>query len=154
MQNLHGIVSLILFNTAVLAALVYLFFISTIAGLIYLVLISVAVPSVLFAYCAKCEARDQYCSHVIPGKTTRWLPSRKQGPYTVVDILSTAVSLAAIIIFPQFWLWQNKTLFLFFWALAIMATIEILLRVCPDCRNHNCVMCKKHDGKIDGNAGA
>ena len=142
MKNLHGIVSLILFKTAVLTALVYLFAISTVAGLIYLALISVAVPSVMFAYCAKCDARDNYCSHLFPGKATRWLPSRKPGPYSLADIFVTAVSLAAIIIFPQFWLWQNKAVLLFFWTLSVMATIEILLRVCPDCRNHNCMMCK------------
>ena len=143
MHNLHGMVSLILFKTAVLAALAYLFFKSSIAGLIYLVVISAAVPAILFAYCAKCEARDQHCSHLFPGKMTRWLPSRKQEAYSKTDILATAVSLSAVIIFPQFWLWQNKALLLFFWVVSIMAAIEILLRVCPDCRNHNCVMCKK-----------
>ena len=142
MKNLHGIVSLILLNTAVLAALVCLFFIFRMAGLVYLGIISVAIPSILFAYCAKCEARDQHCSHLLPGKIIRWLPTRKQGPYTAADIIVTALSLAAIIVFPQFWLWQNKAMLFIFWALVIVATIEILLRVCPNCRNQNCMMCK------------
>lgn len=143
MHNLHGITSLILFKVAVLAALVYLFFISTAAGLIYLVVVIVASLAVLYAYCAKCQARGNHCSHIFPGKATRWLPSRKQGAYSPADILVTGGSLALIVIFPQYWLWQNKAVLLTFWGLSIIAVAEILLRVCPACRNHNCMLCKK-----------
>lgn len=155
MHNLHGITSLILFKVAVVAALVYLFFTSTAAGLIYLVLVIVASLAVLYAYCAKCqarakcqtrakcEARDNHCSHIFPGKATRWLPPRKQGAYSPADILVTGGSLALIFIFPQYWLWQNKAVLSTFWGLSIIAVAEILMRVCPACRNHNCMLCRK-----------
>ena len=149
MHNLHGIISLILFKVAVLAALAYLFLTSISAGLVYLMLIGIASLSVLYAYCAKCqarakcEARDHRCSHVFPGKATRFLPTRKQGPYSPADILVTGGSLASIVIFPQYWLWQNKTVLLTFWGLSVIAVGQILLRVCPTCRNHKCVMYRK-----------
>ena len=143
MQILHGIISLILIKIAILVALVYLFFTSAAAGMIYLVLVTMASLAILFAYCAKCEARDQYCSHLFPGKATRWLPARRQGPYSPTDMLVTAGSLAVVFIFPQYWLWQNKAALFFFWAPTIIAATEILWCVCRSCRNHNCVLCRK-----------
>ena len=143
MHNLHGILSLMLIKVAVLTTLVYLFFTSAAIGWIYLVLIIAASLTILYAYCAKCAARDHHCSHIVPGKITRWLPQRNSGPYSTLDLLATGGSLILIFIFPQYWLWQNKTVQLIFWGVTIVALAEILLRVCPDCRNQNCMLCKK-----------
>jgi len=143
MHNLHGILSLMLIKVAVLTALVYLFFTSAAIGSIYLALIIAASLTIMYAYCAKCAARDHHCSHVAPGKLTRWLPQRDSGPYSTLDLLATGGSLILIFIFPQYWLWQNKTVQLIFWGVTIVALAEILLRVCPDCRNQNCMLCKK-----------
>lgn len=140
MQKWHGVVSLICFEAAVLVALAFLFYISTLAGWIYVGLSGLASLAVLYAYCAKCNVRDHSCSHVFPGKAASRLPSRKQGPYSLADLFSTGGALAFIVIFPQYWLWQNKAVFVFFWGLIIIAVAQIRWRVCPDCRNLNCVM--------------
>ena len=142
MRNLHGIISLILIKSAVLVALVYLFFASIAAGILYLMLVVFASAAIVFAYCAKCEAREHHCSHIVPGYVTRWLPTRRPGPYTLIDIAATGAALSILFLFPQYWLWQNKTVFFFFWALTSIALAEILLRVCPSCRNRNCLLCR------------
>lgn len=142
MQPLHGILSLMLITIAVMAALVYLFFTSTTVGSIYLILVLTASLSILYAYCAKCTTRDRHCGHIFPGKLTRWLPQRQSGPYSFVDLLVTAGSLTLIFLFPQYWLLHNQALLFVFWGLTIVALAEILLRVCRDCRNQNCMLCK------------
>jgi hypothetical protein len=142
MQKWHGVVSLIWFEAAVLAALAFLLYSSTLAGLLYLGLTGLASLVVLFAYCAKCDVRDHSCSHVFPGKIANRLPSRKPGPYSLEDICGTGGALAFIVFFPQYWLWQNRAVFVFFWGLIIIAVAQIRWRVCPGCRNQNCVMGK------------
>jgi hypothetical protein len=140
MQTLHGIVSLTWFTIAVLAALACLLSISTPAGLIYLILVGLASLAVLYAYCAKCSVREHCCSHAFPGKAASWLPPRAQGPYSLADICGTGGALASIVIFPQYWLWQNRAVLVLFWGLIIIAVAEIRWWVCPGCRNQNCVM--------------
>lgn len=142
MHRLHGILSMVLIIIAVLTALVHLFFTSAIIGCIYLVLGIAASLTILYAYCAKCAAREHHCSHLFPGKLTRWLPGRTPEPYRSIDLLATVGSLALIFLFPQYWLWQNKAILLVFWAVTIMALADIFLRVCRDCRNHNCMLSK------------
>ena len=144
MRNLHGLCSIIIVAAAVLAALLVIYQRSTGAAVIYLVLVAIASLAILYAYCAKCEARDQRCSHVFPGKLTRWLPQRKAGPYRSMDMLVTGGALAAVFIFPQYWLWHNKVALAVFWGFTIVALLEILLHVCPHCQNRNCMLCQKN----------
>ncbi len=138
--NFHGVFSLIMILASVLIALIYMLNVSPGWGLIYLGTIILANPIVLYAYCAKCLCRDDGCSHVFPGKLTRLLPSRKQGPYTLMDYFWTALSLIALFGFPIPWLWQSNVLFFGYWLLLLIGLAEIPFFVCRTCRNENCPM--------------
>ena len=152
MQNkFHGVFSLVLVLSAALIALFYMLSLSPVLGLAYLGIMILANPIVLYAYCAKCLCRDEACSHVFPGKLTRLLPSRKQGPYSLMDYFWTALSLIALFGFPVPWLWQNKLLFLGYCILLLIGLAEILLFVCRTCRNENCLMCPASEQKTSAN---
>ena len=144
----HGVVSLLLIFAAVIIALIYMLTLAGNLGLVYLAIIIVANPIVLYSYCAKCLCREEACSHVVPGMLTRFLPTRKQGPYTWGDYVWTGVPLIVLLGFPQVWLWQNKTLFVVFWILLVVGLIEILFLVCPRCQNENCPNCKLTEPQI------
>ena len=147
----HGVFSLLLILAAVLLALVYMFGKSISWALVYLGIIVLANPFVSYSYCAKCLCRNDGCSHVFPGKLTRLLPSRKQGPYTFMDYFWTSLSLIVLFVFPVPWLWQNKLLFFGYWILLIAGLAEILLFVCRTCRNENCLMCPVSEQETSAN---
>ena len=139
--NFHGVFSLILVLTSAVIALFYLISVSPAWGLAYFGIMILANPLVLYSYCAKCLCRNDACSHVFPGKLTRLLPARIQGPYTFMDYFWTTLSLIIIFTFPIPWLWQNKILFFGYWLLLLIALAEILFFVCSTCRNENCSLC-------------
>lgn len=141
-NKFHGVLSLLLILASVFIAIVYMLSKSTNWGLVYLGIVVLANPMVLYSYCAKCRCREDACSHVIPGRLTRLLPTRKAGPYSFMDYLGTALPLVALFGFPQVWLWQNKALFIAYWSLLLTGLIEIWFRVCRTCSNTNCPNCK------------
>ena len=140
-NNFHGVFSLILILASIVIALSYMLNESAGWGLIYLGIIILANPTVLYAYCAKCVCRDDACSHVYPGKLTRLLPTRKQGPYTIMDYFWTALSLIALFGFPLIWLWRNTVFYFGYWLLLLTGLAEILFFVYRSCPNKNCSMC-------------
>jgi len=140
-NQIHGVLSLSLIILSVLIALAALFLAAPLAGIVYLLTVLGASAIILFAYCAKCKSRRDACSHVFPGKAADLLPHRKQEPYTFSDVFATALSVAIIFLFPQYWLWQNKLLFIAFWVSAVIALVEIRLCVCKVCRNDICMFC-------------
>ena len=83
-------------------------------GLVYLAICGFSAYGILYAYCAKCNVRLDNCSHVLPGKITRYLPQRKQGPYTFGDVAGTALFLGIIILFPQYWLLETAAALVLF----------------------------------------
>ena len=137
----HGIFSLLLILAAVVIAIVYLLGNFRGWGLVYLGIIALSNPLILYSYCAKCLCREDACGHVIPGKLTRLLPVRRPGPYSFWDYFVTALSLAALLGFPQIWLWRSKGLFILFWILVTVGLVEILFFVCRTCRNTSCPNC-------------
>lgn len=137
-QKVHGIISLALIFVAVIIALIFMQRQSNNLGILYLLIIVSSVPTILYFYCGKCTCKDGACSHVLPGMLTRLLPKRKQGPYTKTDYLWTTVSLAALLGFPQIWLWHSKPLLVVYWILLLIGLTEILLLVCRACSNQNC----------------
>jgi len=141
-SKFHGVFSLILILISVVMALGYVLINSIGWGLAYLSIVVVANPVILYSYCAKCLCREDACSHAIPGKLTRLLPLRRQGPYSFWDYFATALSLVALLGFPQFWLWQSKGLFILFLILVTIGLLEILFFVCRTCSNANCPNCK------------
>lgn len=140
-SKFHGAFSLILISLSVVIAAGHLIANSIGWGLFYLGILALANPMILYSYCAKCLCREDGCSHVLPGKLARLLPARKPGPYSFRDYLVTAISLAAVIGFPQFWLWRSKGLWILFWILVATGLVEILFFVCRSCRNANCPKC-------------
>lgn len=141
-RTFHGVFSLLLLVLAVALAMAALWRHSPGLGLFYLALCSLSSVGILFAYCGKCSVRLDNCSHVLPGKLTNWLPQRKQGPYSARDIGGTLLCLAAITLFPQYWLLQDRGALVLFWLLAIVALAEILMFVCRQCKNTGCPMCE------------
>jgi hypothetical protein len=139
----HGIFSLLLIAATVVIALASILSQTIGWGLAYVAVIMLANPIVLYSYCAKCLCREDACGHVFPGRLTRLLPNRKPGSYNFMDYLGTAISLIVLFGFPQFWLWQNVTIFLLFWIMLITALVEILFFVCRTCNNTNCPNCYK-----------
>ncbi len=78
------------------------------------------------------------CSHVLPGKITKFIPARKPDNYSYKDISALIISLTVLLVFPQFWLWKNKFFLIVFWSLFIMAVVEVRLFVCKNCKNAKC----------------
>ena len=137
----HGVFSLVLVSLSAIVALMALMTESISMGMLYLVILCVSPLIILYAFCAKCLCREHACSHVFPGRLTRFLPERTQTDYTFSDIFWTAIPLMALFIFPQFWMWQNKLLFILFWVLFLAGLLEILLLVCRGCGNTKCPLC-------------
>ena len=140
-NKFHGVFSLLLFTLAIVVALVGLWDRSSLLALLYLIIVGAAAYVILYAFCAKCVVRLNNCSHVFPGRLTRHLPPRKQLPYTFLDYTVTSLCLTVIVLFPQYWLMANMGTLLLFWALVIIAVVEILVFVCPQCKNEQCLMC-------------
>ena len=142
-NKFHGVFSLILFTLAIIAGLVSLSKHSIWPALAYLLVTGLAAAGILYAYCAKCVARQDNCSHVFPGRLTRHLPQRRQGPYKIRDIGATMFLLVVIVVFPQYWLVQDMKAMILFWLPALLAVTEILLFVCRQCENTSCLMCPR-----------
>ena len=140
-QPFHGVFSLLIFVLALAVALTTIWRHSPWLGLLYCAICSLCSGGILYAYCGKCSVRFDNCSHVFPGKFSRLLPQRKQGPYSFGDIAGTALFLGVIILFPQYWLFKHATALILFWVLAIVAVAEILIFVCSRCENKQCLMC-------------
>ena len=94
------------------------------------------------------SAGKMLCSHVFPGKLTRLLPARKQGPYAIADYFWTAIGLMVLFAFPIPWLWQSKILFFGYGSLLIIGLAEILFLVCRTCSNANCPICSISEQNI------
>ncbi|MFH1981979.1 MAG: hypothetical protein ABIL58_09040 [Pseudomonadota bacterium] len=134
----HGVLSLVLIGAAVAAAFVGIVTVSPAAGAVYILLVVVAVPIILFAYCAKCPVRLTGCRHGIPGPMTRYLPQRRDEPYVILDYIGLALPLALLVGAPQPFLWQSPPLLTVFWGLMIAGGLEIRRYVCTGCHNRFC----------------
>lgn len=145
-RNTIGVISLGAVALALAAAVQSLFQESILLGTGYLLLASLAVPVVLFAFCAKCPDRND-CGHVLPGPAAAALfADRKCSAYTAGDWALTGAGLAVLLLLPQVWLWKHPVAFVFFWIVMIAAVIGIRSGVCPSCRNVHCPGCPKGPG--------
>ncbi len=98
---------------------------SVIAGFFYLIIL--VIDSLIMAYfcCTKCKFNKTACRHIVPGKLTKYLPEPKSKEFKIYKTnLSLYLTTAIIIIIPQYWLWNFKYLFVFFWILVIINIIE------------------------------
>ena len=140
-RKFHGVFSLALFAISIGAGLISVLGESMSMGLLYVGIILIAPLIVIYYFCSKCTCRSEGCGHVLPGKLTKYLPEREQGPYTFWDVFWTAIPLIVLFLFPQFWLWKNMILVFLFWASCLIGLFELLLFVCRSCKNANCPVC-------------
>jgi len=139
--KIHGVTSLLLEGLAIVVGFIAVWQVNKAVGLFYAFLILIAVPLILYAYCAKCEIRLTECRHVIPGQITRLLPEREDAPYTFRDYMGLILAVVALVAFPQLWLLDNIPLFILFWACVAIGLVQILWKVCKGCGNSKCIMC-------------
>jgi hypothetical protein len=140
MQVSHGIISLFLLCAALAIALGAIFPHSVAFGALYILITALCTLIMAYSYCAKCPCRHAGCGHVIFGRIAKILPERKQGPYTFWDILWTTISIATILLIPQIWLIDVIVALVLFWTFIILAVLDIVFFVCPDCPNKNCAL--------------
>ena len=136
----HGLLSLALLLGGLVIGLIAAFLRSAVAGTVCAATTTVALVTVVYAYCGKCACREHACGHVLPGRLTALLPSRRSGTYTRGDHLAVVVSFAALIGVPQFSLWRIPALGVSFCVLVIAAVAEIRRFVCPGCENDLCAV--------------
>jgi hypothetical protein len=135
--RVHGIVSITLVLVSTFVATVAAFLTSWVLGLTYLVVCGLGLGGILFAYCAKCPCREQ-CGHVIPGKVVGALGQRTPGPYTPLELVVVGLALLGLVAVPQAWLWHYPAMFMVFWAMTIIAVVQIRAFVCRACDNVYC----------------
>ncbi len=107
-------------------------------GILYIVVIFLSLIIVAYSLCAKCPCRFQSCAHIVLGQLARLLPRRKPGKYTSWDRVGATIYLLGLHALPQYWLWQNKILFVLFWVLSISVFVVLHFAACPTCKNTHC----------------
>ncbi len=111
---------------------------SNVAAGLYAIVCAAGMATVLCAFCTKCPCRKTGCRHIVLGLVSTIFPQRREGAYSPVEIMLTAIGFGVIVLFPQYWLVRRLPLFLLFWALAGVLLAEIGLFVCKGCGNVHC----------------
>ena len=142
-NRFHGLFTLSLLGGACAVGLAAILLESPILGLLYFALVCAAFLTIVHCFCGKCLCRLDACGCLFPGKLSRHLPERKGTSYTHWDIGAVFISLTAIAVFPQYWLFKRSVFLLAFWLLFLGAHAEIILFVCPRCGNERCPMFKR-----------
>ena len=138
----HGIFSLCLLYVSIAIGLVSIFYESENLGLIYGAVIVISPLIIVYSYCTKCLCRGESCGHLFPGKLAKILPFKEQKRYTFMDIMCVVMPVAALLAFPQFWLWRHTFILIVFWVLIAMSILEIRYYVSSNCTNELCLICK------------
>lgn len=118
-------------------------------GLINLLLLLGSVLLVGYSFCTKCSSCQKKCAHPQIGILRNFLPDRIKSKYQTKDYLGLIPLLAFGIIMPQYWLWQDKMLFIAYWILNVSVLIGIITRLCVKCENENCKMNRNPDLKTN-----
>jgi hypothetical protein len=135
----YGIIGLLMLIAAVLVGLYGILPYSLTAAGIYLAGSIVVFLIFVFAFCAKCPARDT-CTHVLQGMLTRCMPGRTTGPYSPGDLLGLLVFFGFVALFPQYWLIQNLMLMVLFWLLFLGNLVITHFMCCRGCGNIYCML--------------
>jgi hypothetical protein len=144
MENrFHGVLMLSLLGSACVVGLIAISLESLPLGFLYLAIVASALLAIIYSFCGKCLCRLDACVSIFPGKLTQLFPKRKGTDYTVWDIGAVFISLFAIALFPQYWLFKRVVLLSIFWLLFLGAHAEIMLVVCRRCGNERCPMFKR-----------
>lgn len=136
----HGVISLGILDITMVIAIYAISKLNVVFGLIYFVSSISAFTLIIAIFCTKCNSNHN-CSHVYPGRLTRFFKDKRKEAYTTSDYLITAMALAFVFLAPQYWLWQSLTLFIAYWCLSIAAVVIINRKVCNSCKNKKCAMC-------------
>lgn len=145
-RRLHGLLSIVLLDTANLVALIAMFISSPTQGLIFLFCYLGGSAVIVYSYCSKCPCRDQACAHVVPGMLASLLPRRRPGKYTGADLLGVALPVTVLLIFPQSALMSFGWPFYLYWGLISAGILDIVMFVCPGCGNKRCLVKGRHSG--------
>ena len=132
----HGLTSLGLIFFAIFLAVFFAWQIDLWLALGYVVFVLLAFAIVIVAYCAKCPCKAN-CAHVIPG----WLAQavdRQPGPYSRTELVLLVVSLALVLLLPNFWLGSIPLWLAIYWLAVILGVIQIRSFVCKPCGNIFC----------------
>jgi hypothetical protein len=142
--RLHGLFSVILFYIAMGLGLYVIFPASPKMGLVFVGLILAATGGIVYSFCSKCPCQARNCSHILLGWIANLLPRRKPSAYTWRDISGLLLSFLVVLVFPQAWLWPHRVMFILFWVLCVLTVLDILLAVCPECKNALCPLNRNH----------
>jgi hypothetical protein len=134
----YGVWSLILIFLAVAVGVVAIARFSKLIALMYIIVSLVSFIIIVYSFCAKCPCRQSECGHVLPGKLTKLLPNRAEGFYTKRDYFGVLIPLLLMLGIPQIWLAARLQLMIIFWALFIIAGVEIAIKICKSCENRYC----------------
>jgi len=147
--KISGLSSLVFVFFALAIAAFQLYKTSPLIGIIYSLSIPISFFIVLYCYCRKCpHVASKTCRHVLFGWiVAKIFKSSVPSKYSLLEIIFTVVPLLIIFMYPQYGLYQNKTLFTVFWLLMIVAVVIVRSGVCPRCENLYCVLCSNGNKK-------
>jgi hypothetical protein len=141
-NNIHGIISLILFFITLGIGVASIVIYSVFIGFISFFTILIALIMVSILYFSKCKCRDN-CNHVIIGKISVLLSKYKPGNYKSNDLVfGIIIPMFIAIALTQYWLLKTPMLFIFYWVVFVLAIVEIYFFVCNNCLNKKCSMCR------------
>ncbi|MFO7732635.1 MAG: hypothetical protein R6X21_03190 [Candidatus Aminicenantes bacterium] len=138
----HGVLTLALLIASLLVGLVAVALKSAPAAVLYGLMVLAGLPTIVYLFCGKCVCRGKACLMVLPGRLSFRLPPRKTEAYTKADFAGILGTLTLLALFPQYWLWQTKPLFIAFLILILAAHAEVMLFVCRACENCRCPVYK------------
>ncbi|MEL7656011.1 MAG: hypothetical protein AAGU75_08895 [Bacillota bacterium] len=142
--KIPGLLSIILFFSAMGIADYQLFTVSAMLGFALVIGFPLTLLNTLYFYCRKCpHVTQKNCRHVIFGFIVyKLFKPLEPSKYELKEIISAILPMAIVIMLSQYWLIQNRNLFIVFWVLMLISIITIRVSVCTVCGNSNCTMCR------------
>ena len=123
----------------VATGIVAMFLGGAIHGILYLVCCGVAGIVILNCFCAHCPYPDQYKTCLaMPPSLPRRLARLKPGPLSSGERVAFVTALAALILIPQYWLWQRLPLMIVYWLFCLPTCFVFPFYFCKRCRFAHC----------------
>jgi len=141
--KIPGLLSSSIVFIAFIIAFYQLFISSVLIGILYTIFLPIVFLNLLYFFCRKCpHVPDNSSRHVIFGPIVKKLYKLEEpSPYKISELFLALFPFVLFILFPQYWLFQNKSLLAVFWMLMIISGLIILFGVCRKCRNTHCPGC-------------
>lgn len=91
-----------------------------------------------YLFCTKCPYCGKGC-YLPNGKLAGLMfRSKKPEKHTPLELLAGPVAVVFAVFVPQYWLFKNLVLLVFFWLVVLAVLINVVVRFCPRCLNFNC----------------